>query len=96
MSEKYDTLLSLSLDVPEAVRQDSALLGNAYQPDDGTWQVVFRYVGEEAAIEEQIGRFTRLSLGYGVRILTDKALENWQKSIRLSISNCREILIMKW
>lgn len=36
MSEKYDTLLSLSLDVPEAVRQDSALLGNAYQPDDGT------------------------------------------------------------
>lgn len=74
MSEKYDTLLSLSLDVPEAVRQDSALLGNAYQPDDGTWQVVFRYVGEEAAIEEQIGRFTRLSLGYGVADLDRQGL----------------------
>lgn len=74
-NEKIDSILNLSLETEEAVREKSDILSNGYNPENGIWEVIVKYHGDIAWMASEVESLELLLNGYAIMKLSEAQLE---------------------
>lgn len=74
-NEKLDSVLSLSLETEESIRQKSDILNNGYDPATHVWEVIVKYNGDISDLEEEVASLELLLNGYAIMRATRAQLE---------------------
>lgn len=71
-----DNQLNLALDVPESVRERSQSLDIGYSSQTNTWELIVKYSGSLARIEEELGiGVVELSNGYAIITIAEELID---------------------
>lgn len=74
-NEKIDSILNLSLETEESVREKSDILSNGYDAESRTWEVIVKYHGDITWMEEEVETLELLLIGYAIMRLSQVQLE---------------------
>ena len=74
-NEKLDTVLSLSLETDENIRQKSQVLNNGVNEIENTWEVIVKYHGDVAELSDVVEAIDILVNQYAIMTVTREQLE---------------------
>lgn len=75
ISEKLDSILSLSLETEPQVREKSAVLSKGYDFENNIWEVIVKYNGDISLLETEVESLEILLNGYAIMRATRAQLE---------------------
>lgn len=73
-NEKLDSILNLSLETEEAVREKSNILSNGFNPENGLWEVIVKYHGDISRMASEVESLELLLNGYAIMTLSEAQL----------------------
>ena len=73
-NEKIESILKLSLETEQEVREKSDVLSNGYNPDTGLWEVIVKYHGDISRFENEVESLEILINGYAIMLLSETQL----------------------
>lgn len=73
-NEKIESILKLSLETEQEVREKSDVLSNGYDPDSGLWEVIVKYHGDISRFENEVESLEILLNGYAIMLLSEAQL----------------------
>ena len=80
ISEKLDSILSLSLETEPEVREKSAVLSKGYDFENNIWEVIVKYNGDISLLETEVESLEILLNGYAImratRVQLERALDD--------------------
>lgn len=75
-NEKLDTILNLSLETEESVRERSDILNNGFDGENHIWEVIVKYNGDISFLEREVESLELLLNGYAIMQVSRMQLEN--------------------